>query len=203
MNHFFVFIFCAVGAGAQAQTTSSPTGNRSDAYWNIPLTTEQKLQSVLSESQTVIFSQTTALNAIDVRQEGLANQATLQVIAGSQNRLEALQVSDGNNADAVLAGNNNTLIVTQTGGGNAINFTLSGNNNQYLLAQDGGDTATLQGLQKDDTRLELIQGSGSNSFTIDNSALFRDPFGSGVPGLRIEQSGGASITVQQGRVTGN
>ncbi|MBC8155020.1 MAG: hypothetical protein H7Z72_19170 [Bacteroidetes bacterium] len=202
MHYPLLVTFCVCCVTAQAQTGTAAI-NRSDAYWNIPLSTAQTLQSVLVESQTGIPDPASASNTIVVQQNGFGNQATLQVIAGSQNRFEANQSGGGNGADAVLAGSNNSLVLNQTGGGNAINLGLSGNSNRFLVTQDGGDRATLQGQQKDNTRFELVQGSGNNSLTLDNSTLFKDPFGSGIPNLRIEQSGGASITVQQGKVIGN
>lgn len=204
MHRLLVFVVCAVSAGAQAQTRSqSVVGQSTDAYWNIPLTAEQQLQSALVESQTSIADPTPAQNTVVVQQNGFNNQALLQAVAGTQNRLEATQTSNGNRADAILAGSNNSVILNQTGGGNVINFGLTGNDNRYMLTQDGGDTANLQGLQKDGSRLELLQGRGNNSFTVDNTALFTDPLSTGLPNLRIEQTGGASVTIQQGRVIGN
>jgi hypothetical protein len=196
-------MLCVAGIGVRAQTGTSTATRSADAYWNIPLTTEQKLQSVLVESQTVIPDPAAGLNSLVIQQDGAGNRATLQAITGSQNRLEAVQTGNGNGADAMLSGTNNSLIINQMGGGNAVNVDLAGNGNRYMLTQDGGDTANLYGLQKDNSQLELRQGSGNNSFTIDNSSLFKDPLSTGIPNLRIEQAGGASITVQQGRAIGN
>ncbi len=202
MHRLLVFMFCAMSAGVQAQTSAQSVSNPStEAYWNVRLTDEQKLQSRLVESQTSIPDPTPALNTVVIQQYGFDNRALLQTV-GSQNRLEATQHSNGNTADAVLVGTNNSLILNQTGSNNAINVGLTGNNNRYVLTQDGGDTANFQGLQQDNTRLELIQGSGNNSLRVDNSTLLKTPSGSGIPNLRIEQTGGASIIIQQGQAFG-
>ncbi len=204
MHRLLVYVLFAVSVGAQSQSRSQSVGGQStDAYWNMPLTAEQRLQSALVESQTSIAEPTPSLNTVIIQQNGSDNRALLQAVAGMQNRLEATQTSNGNQAEAILAGSNNSVILNQTGGGNVINFGLTGNDNRYMLTQDGGDTANLQGLQKDGSRLELLQGRGNNSFTVDNTALFTDPLSTGLPNLRIEQTGGASITIQQGRVIGN
>ena len=60
--------------------------------------------------------------------------------------------------------------------------------------------ANLQGMNQTGGRFELRQGAGNNTFNTDNSSLFKDPYSNGIPNLRIEQTGGASITVQQGAV---
>lgn len=202
MQRFFLFILWAVSAGAQAQTSPQSTGSQStDAYWNVALTDEQKLQSRLVESQVVIPDPTSALNTVVIRQNGVDNRALLQTV-GNQNRLEAAQTSGNNAADAVLIGSNNSVLLNQTGGGNAITMDLTGTNNRYLITQDGGDTANLQGLQYDNTRLELLQGSGNNALTVDTTTLVKGPFSTGIPNLRVEQTGGASVIIQQGQAFG-
>ena len=203
MSRLLTVLFFSACIGAQAQTTTAPSGNTLDAYWNIPLTSEQKLQTVLVKSQTVIPDPVSASSAINVNQMGMQNHTVLQTVAGTQNRLDVNQFGNANNADAVLSGTNNSLILNQTGDGNRINIGLAGTNNRFMLTQDGGDTVNMQGLQKDNTRLELSQGRGNNSFTLDNSSLLVDPLSKGAANLRIEQSGGSSVTIQQGRVIGN
>jgi len=202
-RRLLIVLFCFACVGAQAQTTTAPLSNTLDAYWNVPLSTSQKLQTVLVKSQMAIPDPLSASNTISLNQNGLDNRAVLQTMAGSQNRLDVNQFGNANNADAVLSGTNNSLILNQTGDGNRINIDLSGTNNRFMLTQNGGDTVNMQGLQKDNTRLELTQGSGNNSFTLDNSSLFVDPLSKGASNLRIEQSGGASVIIQQGRVIGN
>lgn len=199
MNSFFTLVLCTICLVTQAQTVDTGL----DAYWNINLTKEQKLNTVLLESQTTISNPAAALNTITLQQNGIANQAILQTNSGSQNLLEVSQLNNGNVANATLSGLNNSLIIGQTGGGNMANIDLGGTNNRFLVTQDGGDRINMLGLQKDNTRLELIQGSGNNSFTLDNTTLFKDPLSQGIPNLRIEQSGGANVTIQQGKVIGN
>lgn len=202
MNRLLIFVVWAVGAGAWAQNPAPPVNHPSDAYWNLPLITEQQLQSVWVERQTVLLNPASALNAVVVQQNGVDNRAVLQAIAGSANRLETTQLGNGNSIDALLLGRNNNLTVTQTGEGNIINLGLIGNNNHYQLIQDGGDMANLQGLQRDNSRLELRQGLGNNSLTLDNATLSANPFGTSIPNLRIEQTGGATVTVTQVPVFG-
>lgn len=202
MKRVLTLILCLAWAGAQAQTTTADI-NQLDAYWNINLTKDQKLKTVLTESQTQIASPAPGLNTVLVQQNGNNNQARLNTASGIQNLLSVSQANDGNVIDASLSGVNNSLLIGQTGGGNTTNINLGGTNNRFLLTQDGNDTINMLGLQKDNTRLELSQKSGANSFTLDNSTRLIDPLSQGVPNLRIEQSGGASITVTQGRVIGN
>ena len=202
MNRLLTCLFGLLALATQAQNTTQST-NALDAYWNITLTDDQKLQTVLVKSQTAIPDPTSSVNTISLQQNGDGNHAMLQTPSGSMNRLELTQLNNGNNTDAYLTGANNSVVLNQTGGSNTINFSLNGTNNRFLISQDGNDTVNMLGLQKDNTRLELVQKSGANSFTLDNSSLFTDPLSTGIPNLRIEQSGGASITVHQGKVIGN
>lgn len=204
MCRLFIIVFCAVCAGAQAQTSQSLTSTTGlDAYWTIPLTADQKLKTVLTESLSAIPDATSSVNTIILNQSGSGNQASLQTLSGLQNRLEASQTNTNNVLEATVSGVNNSAVLLQTGSGNVLNLDLSGSNNRFRLEQDGNDTARMQGLQKDNTRLELVQGSGSNSFTLDNTSVLKDPLVPGIANLRIEQTGGASITIQQGKVIGN
>ena len=196
----FILFFGLMGVGVRAQTISSPPMNTSEVYWNVPLPAEQKVQAVLVNSQTNIPDPASLSSTINLNQNGLNNHATAQTLSGSQNRLDINQFGSANAADAVLSGTNNSLILNQTGSGNVANLGLNGTNNRFLISQDGGDVVNMQGLQKDNTRLELSQGRGNNSFTLDNTSIFTDPLGKGVPNLRIEQTGGSAITIQQGRV---
>lgn len=203
MNRFLTLLFCLACASAYAQTTPADI-NQLDAYWNINLTKDQKIQTVLTESQNQIASPAPGLNTVVVQQNGNNNQAVLSTTTGIQNLLSVTQTDNDNITNASLSGVNNSLIIGQTGGSNVTNINLGGTNNRFLLTQDGNDTINMLGLQKDNTRLELSQKSGANSFTLDNkSTLLVDPLSRGIPNLQIEQSGGASITVTQGRIIGN
>ena len=119
------------------------------------------------------------------------NTALLSVVSGSQNRLEVNQSGNYNYTDASLGGVNNSIVLNQTGGSNSVSLGLGGTSNRLMINQDGGD------------RVEINQGSGGNSLTLDNTMLFRDANGTGIPNLRIEQSGGATATIQNGRILGN
>ena len=203
MIRLFIVAFYLSGVAASAQITSaavSTTGT--DAYWNIELTPNQKLTTVLVGSDTQLQGPTSSVNAVLLQQNGNNNRATLQTLSGNNNLLQATQQNDGNVLNAVLSGAGNGLTIGQTGGNNQLNIGLTGDNNRFLLTQDGGDVANLQGINQNNMRLELRQGAGNNTFNTDNSSLFVDPLSTGIPNLRIEQTGGANITIQQGRVIG-
>ncbi len=203
MNRLLLLASCLFSTSAFAQITSaavSTTGT--DAYWNIELTTSQKETTVLVKSQTQLQGPTSPANTIVLQQSGNSNQATLQTVSGNNNLLQARQQNDGNVLNAVLSGAGNGLTINQTGGSNQLSIDLTGSNNRFLLMQDGGDIANLQGINQTNGRLELRQGAGNNTFNTDNSSLFTDPLSTGIPNLRIEQTGGANITVQQGRIIG-
>lgn len=198
MSRHLVILFCFSSLAVKAQT-NLVTGGTLDAYWNLP-TIPTQTQATLRLS-TASLPSASSQNEVIARQEGGANTAILSVLTGLQNRLEVNQYAGFNLADATLAGSNNSVLLNQTGTGNSVSFGLSGNNNQYILAQDGGDRIQMQGLQKNNERLEVTQGYGNNSLTIDNTTLFQGS--GGIPNLRIEQLGGASVTIQQGKVIGN
>ena len=101
------------------------------------------------------------------------------------------QYNGYNYTDVMLSGVNNSVLLNQTGGNNSASFGLNGVNNRFTLTQDGGDRLQMQGLQQANTRLEITQGIGNNTLTIDNTSLFQNANGAGIPNLRIEQSGGA------------
>lgn len=196
-----VFVCWLACAGVQAQTNTGPP-NTLDAYWNLTSIPSQA-QATLKLSTTTIADPVSSLNDVTTNQVGSNNVAILSILSGSQNRLETNQLNNQNSVDAYLSGNNNSLIINQTGGGNSLSFGLTGANNRFLLSQDGNDRLQLQGLQQNNTRLEISQGSGSNSLTIDNTSLFRNTLGTGIPNLRIEQTGGATAIIQNGQLTGN
>lgn len=202
MDRLLCFIFCLLSVAAGAQTSSTPVSSTLDAYWSLT-PTPVATQAVLSLSEVVLSAPATNANVIALQQEGVGNRANLQILAGSANQLEVMQSNNGNVANALLAGMNNGITLYQAGASNQVNIELSGSNNQFLLTQDGGDVVNMQGLNQSGTRLELIQGIGNNSFSIDNSTLVKDPFSTGIPNLRIEQTGGAAVTIQSGRIIGN
>lgn len=201
MNWLFLGALCLVCIGTNAQTTSVPAGRGLDAYWELGPAPAAG-QAVLSLNEAVLKNPISETNAILIQQTGTGNQATLQTLSGSGNWVEARQVNTGNVVGAVVAGLGNTVILSQTGLSNQISFGLNGSGNQFSLIQNGGDVATMQNLNQSGTRLELIQGAGNNSFSMDNTTLVKDPFSTGIPALRIEQTGGASVLIQSGRIIG-
>lgn len=200
MGRLLFLLCCIACTTARAQTNTGPS-NTLDAFWN--------LTSVPSQAQATVnlsnagIPDPGSINDVISRQDGVNNTAILSAATGSQNRLEVNQSGNYNYTDASLSGVVNSVVLNQTGGNNSVSLGLGGANNRLIVNQDGGDRVHIQGLQQNNTWLEVGQGAGSNSLTIDNTALFRDATGSGIPNLRIEQSGGAAATIQNGRILGN
>jgi hypothetical protein len=196
MSRLLILLFWSACAAVQAQSTNSL-----DAYWNLTSIPGQA-QLVLGLSTNGI-SDPSSQNDVITHQEGINNTVLASVTSGSQNRLEINQFSSYNYTDVSLGGVNNSVLLNQTGGANSTSFSLGGANNRFILNQDGGDRIQMLGLQQNNTWLEVAQGSGSNTLTIDNTSLFKDAYGTGIPNLRIEQSGGATATIQNGHIFGN
>ncbi|AKD57293.1 hypothetical protein [Spirosoma radiotolerans] len=201
MKRFFIFSFWIAGIAAQAQSQSG-TRNTQDAFWNLTSVPSQ-VQATLKLGTNSVSDPGSSLNDVTARQDGANNTALLSIVSGAQNRLEVNQTNGHNYSDVTLSGVNNSVLLNQTGGNNSTSFGLSGANNRFMLTQDGGDRLQMTGLQQSNTRLEVAQGIGNNTLTIDNTSLFRDASGVGLPNLRIEQSGGATATIQNGRLFGN
>lgn len=199
MGHYFVILFCICSVVVRAQT-NLVTSNALDAYWDLPVI-PSRTQTTSIAGRTNLSAALSSQNEVIANQAGEFNTAVLSIPSGSQNRLEVNQYTGLNSVDVSLSGGNNSILLNQTGTGNSISFGLSGNNNQYSISQDGGDRIQMQGLQKNNDHLDIVQGNGSNSLTIDNTSLFQGT--GGIPNLRIEQSGGASVTIQQGKIIGN
>ncbi len=201
MKCLVTLLFGMIGGAASAQVNSVPVNNL-DAYWNLTSIPNQA-QVSLQAGQTNLTGLSGAINEVITQQDGLNNTAQLSITAGSQNQLRLNQTNNANYADAILSGVNNSIAINQTGGNNNLAFGLNGTNNRLALTQDGGDRLQMTGLQQNNTRLEVNQGAGNNSLTIDNTTLFKDTTGTGIPNLRIEQTGGATATIQNGRIFGN
>ncbi|QJD78699.1 hypothetical protein [Spirosoma rhododendri] len=201
MKRLFILLLGMICGTASAQVNSVPT-NSLDAYWNLTSIPNQA-QVSLQPGLTNLAGLSGSSNEVTARQDGLNNTAQLSVMAGSQNQLTLTQANNANYADATLSGVSNTIVINQTGGNNNLAFGLNGTNNRLALTQDGGDRLQMVGLQQNNTRLEVNQGAGNNSLTIDNTTLFKDVNGTGIPNLRIEQTGGATATIQNGRIFGN
>jgi len=201
MKRFFLFSIWIFGTAAQAQSHAGTSGTQ-DAFWHLTSVSGQA-QATLGLSTNSLPGPGSSLNEVIARQEGANNTALLSVVSGAQTRLEVNQTNGYNYSDVTLSGVNNNVLLNQTGGNNSASFGLSGVNNRFMLTQDGGDRLQMTGLQQSNTRLEVAQGAGSNMLTIDNTSLFRDATGMGISNLRIEQSGGAAATIQNGRLFGN
>lgn len=168
---------------AQAQTPVA-LPNPPDAFWQLP----PSVGNVANEAT--------------IRQAGAGNQATLVVLAGSQNQVELSQMTNSNAATIRVTGHANGLILNQSGGGNTVNIGLSGNDNRLKFTQDGGDVARLPGLTGSNTKLELVQRNGNNTFVADGPTAMGGTTGPGAANLRIEQTGGSTVRIQTGRLTG-
>ncbi len=168
--HLPVLFLLFVTGAARAQSSS-------DAWWTIG---------------TASHSASSANEAI-IRQAGAGNQATLAMLAGSANRLDVSQTANGNAATVQVTGRANGLQLSQNGSGNVFDLGLQGNNNSLKVSQEGGDVARLSSLTSN-TKLELIQRSGSNVLITDGPLST----GTGAANLRIEQTGGATVRIQTG-----
>jgi hypothetical protein len=201
MMRFILLLFWLACAKVKAQTNTGSI-NTVDAFWNLT-TIPSQAQATLRLGSTSAPEPGSALNEIITHQDGVNNATVLSVGSGSQNRLEVNQYNGYNYSDVMLSGVNNSMLLNQTGGSNIVSFGLSGTDNRLIVNQDGGDRLQMLGLQQANTRLEISQGAGNNSLTIDNTSLFQNANGTGIPNLRIEQSGGAAATIQNGRLFGN
>lgn len=177
---FLLLWLSLVTAGTQAQPNSLSTPQL-DAYWSIPTPTREA-------------------NTLDLTQTGSLNQAELSLSGGQGNRLVLTQTDSQNLASATLLGSANRVQLQQQGPDNQLHLVLGGQDNQLSIRQDGGDTIFWQSLQQNHTRLDIIQKAGANTLTVDTSLT--EAFSTGIAGLRIEQSGGATALVQQGKVIG-
>lgn len=201
MKRLLTLLLGLIGGAATAQVNSIPVNNL-DAFWNLTSVPNQA-QVSLHQGLTNPTGLSGSGNEVITQQDGFNNSAQLAITAGSQNQLRLYQANNANYADATLSGVNNSIVVNQTGVSNNLTFELNGTNNRLALAQDGGDRLQMIGLQQNNTRLEVNQGAGNNALTIDNTTLFKDVNGTGIPTLRIEQTGGATATIQNGRIFGN
>ncbi|GAB4047789.1 hypothetical protein [Spirosoma litoris] len=168
---------------SQAQPTMIPTITNTplDAYW-------------------AGTAQTSSDNTIGLAQTGSHNQADLSLPGGQTNRLMLNQTDSQNLVTATLLGTSNNVLLQQHGNDNQLHLVLGGNDNQISIRQDGSDTIAWIGLQQSNTRIGISQKAGANTLTVDNSTA--DSFNKGIAGLYIEQSGGASAVIQQGKVFG-
>ncbi|GAB4027940.1 hypothetical protein [Spirosoma gilvum] len=161
----------------------------SEAFWTTPATRNQpdNYQQLKTAGELPSF--------------GLENRASLSQM-GNQNLTGISQTGYAQLANLQLSGTANQMMLEQSGYNNTADLQLTGHSNQFRIRQDGGDNAQIQAADLRNTRLELVQGSGNNTFISNNPAGLKDPLIGGVSGLRIEQTGGASVTIQTGHIIG-
>ncbi|GAB3748401.1 hypothetical protein [Spirosoma pomorum] len=138
-------------------------------------------------------------NEITLQQAGAGNQATIAVL-GAQNQISLTQMASANVATVQLTGRANQLQLNQDGGGNRFSLGLDGSNNQLRVSQSGGDVVSLLGLSGSNARLDLIQRNGNNTIIADGLTVPVPSAGMGVANLKVEQSGGATVRIQNGPV---
>lgn len=181
-----ILLLCLAGsAWAQPVATPSP-----EVFWQITAGTATAPASPANE--------------VLLQQAGMANQATIAVL-GQQNQIRLTQTASANAATVQLTGQGNQLQLSQAGDGNRLAVGLDGTNNQLRVSQSGGDVVSLLGLSGSNARIDLIQRNGNNTIiayglTVPSvSTPGVDTLGTGVANLKIEQSGGATIHIQNGR----
>lgn len=136
-------------------------------------------------------------NEVMLQQAGAGNQATIAVL-GAQNQIRLTQTASANAATVQLTGQANQLQLNQDGGGNRFSLGLNGSNNQLRVSQSGGDVVSLLGLSGSNARIDMIQRNGNNTIIADGLTVPAVSAGMGVANLKIEQSGGATVRIQNG-----
>lgn len=216
MVRFLFILLCVAGSAAHAQNPVLVTDAELEEFWRIRPVPNRATAADLLRSEAAISAPGAGglSSEIVINQSGNGNVLN-STVTGPANRVESNQLGDANGMSYVVNGSNNALLMTQTGGsvlnmgvygngnvtsltqdggGNNLTINIAGDGQRYLVSQNGGDTANLSGMAGG--RLELIQGSGRNTFITDSNPLST---GNGVPNLRIEQQGGASLIIQNGR----
>lgn len=69
------------------------------------------------------------------------------------------------------------MLLNQTGGNNTVDLGLTGNRNLLSITQNGGDVISLPGLMGSNTKLELVQRNGNNTFVADGPGALVNPAG--------------------------
>ncbi|GAB3737432.1 hypothetical protein [Spirosoma lituiforme] len=175
----------------------------------------QSVTTVATSSPEVFWQLTTGTanapaspaNEVLLQQAGMGNQATIAIL-GQQNQIQLTQTANANAATVQVTGQGNQLQLNQNGGGNRLAVGLDGTNNQLQVSQNGGDVVSLLGLSGSNGRIDLIQRNGNNTIiadglTVPGVATPGTSTGMGVANLKIEQSGGATIRIQNGPTIGH
>lgn len=177
-------LFLVLSAASTVVGQTSPVGSP-EVFWQLT-----------AGSNPVI---NTPANEIMLQQAGVGNQATVAIL-GQQNQIGLTQTASTNGATVQLTGQGNQLQLTQTGGNNRLAVGLDGSNNQLRISQGGGDVVSLLGLSGSNARIDLIQRNGNNTIIADGLTVPATSAGMGVANLKIEQSGGATVRIQNGRM---
>lgn len=182
-----LFLLLGLTTGAGAQPAPGPASALPDAYWQ------------WTAAGTGAAPALSPANEVIIQQAGSGNQALMAVLNGSQNRVQLNQTASGNTASVQLTGQANQLMLTQAGGGNVLTLGLTGSTNRLRIDQNGGDVVQLAGLTGSHAGIDLIQRGGNNTIVADGLTVPSPASsGQGVANLRIEQSGGATIRIQNG-----
>jgi hypothetical protein len=182
MNLPLLMLLLSVTAGnvwAQPAVTSSP-----EVFWQVTAGT--------------VTAPASPANDVLLQQAGTGNQAMIAVL-GQQNQISLSQTANINTATVQLTGQGNQLELTQAGGNNRLAVGLDGSTNQLRVSQSGGDVVSLLGLSGSNARIDLIQRNGNNTIVADGLTVPATSVGMGGANLKIEQSGGATIRIQNGR----
>ncbi|MCK8495774.1 hypothetical protein M0L20_28165 [Spirosoma sp. RP8] len=174
----FLLLIGVPGVSAQTNPVSSP-----EVFWQLTAGTAPAV--------------TSPANEVMLQQAGMGNQATIAVL-GQQNQVSLMQTANANAATVQLTGQANQLQLNQAGGGNRFTLGLDGSTNQLRVSQSGGDVISLLGLSGSNARIDMIQRNGNNTIMADGLTIPTTSTGMGVANLRIEQSGGATVRIQNG-----
>jgi hypothetical protein len=176
----FLFLLLIAASNVFAQT--GPVGSP-EVFWQLT-----------AGSNPVISA---PANEISLQQAGVGNQATVAVL-GAQNQISLTQTANANAATVQLTGQRNQLQLTQTGSGNRLALGLDGSNNQLRVSQSNSDVVSLLGLSGSNARIDLVQRNGNNTIIADGLTVPATSAGMGVANLKVEQSGGATVRIQNG-----
>lgn len=171
----------------------------------LTIVSSTRAQTILPDSPEVFWQRTAGTVAapaspaseVMLQQAGTGNQATIAVL-GQQNQVTLTQTANANAATVQLTGQGNQLQFLQAGGGNQLVIGLDGTNNQLRVSQSGNDVMSLPGLSGSNARIDLVQRNGNNTIVIDGLTAPGLPTGGGVANLKVEQSGGATVRIQNG-----
>lgn len=181
---YFRMLILLLGVTASVRAQSVPTSSP-EVFWQLIAGT--------------VTPPASPANEVLLRQAGSGNQAMVAML-GQQNQISLTQTANANAATVRLTGQGNQLQLNQAGGNNRLAVGLDGSNNQLRVSQSGGDVVSLLGLSGSNARVDLMQRNGNNTIIADGLTVPATSAGMGVANLKIEQSGGATVRIQNGRM---